>query len=160
MVDHGNRAGDGTGELVPPPDKDFVPRLGAGCLVLLGGLVAVIAVTIFLEPGRFEFLGFLFYGILGLGFSGAGIFWYRYVTEQEETRRHMFEEKAILNVAARHGGYATLAQISLATPFTASEAEAAMSRLCRQGYAQPELLEDGTIRYRFGGLLGSGPPAI
>ena len=140
-------------EMTAPPEKDFLPRLGAGCLLLLGSLVVVMAVTLFLEPGRFEVLGFLFYGIVGLGFSGAGIFWYRYVSEQELTRRRLFEEKAILNVAARHGGYVTLAQVTLETPFTAMEGEATMARLCRQGFAQPELLEDGTVRYRFGGLL-------
>lgn len=136
-----------------PPEKDFLPRLGAGCLVLLGALIGVMAVTIFLEPGRFEFLGFMFYGIIAVGLGGAGVFWYRYVSGQEQTRQQLFAEKAILNVAARHGGYITMVQVSLETPFTASDAEAAMSRLCGQGYAQPELMEDGTVRYRFGGLL-------
>ena len=74
-------------EIPRPPEKDFLPRLGAGCLLLLGALVVVMAVTLFLEPGKFEFLGFLFYGVVGLGFSGAGIFWYRYVSQQEQTRR-------------------------------------------------------------------------
>lgn len=142
-------------EPAAPPEKDFLPRLGAGCLMLLGTLIGIMGVTIFLEPGRFEFLGFLFYGSIAVGLAGAGIFWYRYVSGQESTRRQLFEEKAILSVAARHGGYTTLAQISLETPFTASEAEATMSRLCGQGFAQPELLEDGTVRYRFGGLLES-----
>lgn len=140
-------------EAAAPPEKDFLPRLGAGCLVLVGGLVTVVAMTLVLKPENSDLLGFFFYAILGLGFLAAGIFWYRYVSEQERTRRRLFEEKAILNVAARHGGYATLAQVTLETPFTASEAEGAMSRLCREGFARPEILDDGTIRYRFGGLL-------
>lgn len=140
-------------EAPAPPEKDFLPRLGAGCLVLVGGLVIVVALALVPKPGNFDILGFLFYGILGAGFVAAGIFWYRYVSQQEGTRRRLFEEKAILTVAARHGGYATLAQVALETPFTAAEAEGAMARLCREGFARPEVLDDGTIRYRFGGLL-------
>ncbi len=140
-------------EVAGPPVKDFLPRLGAGCLVLLGGMVVIMALGLFLGAGRPDPTGLLFYGMFGVGFLSAGIFWYRYVSEQERTRRRLFEEKSLLSVAVRHGGYATLAQVTLETPVTALEAEEAMARLCRQGFAQPELMEDGTVRYRFGGLL-------
>ncbi len=140
-------------EAPAPPEKDFLPRLGAGCLMLVGALVVLVGMALIPKPGNVDLLGVLFYCLLGTGFIAAGIFWYRYVSQQEGTRRRLFEEKSILTVAARHGGYATLAQVMLDTPFTAAEAEGAMARLCREGFARPEVLDDGTIRYRFGGLL-------
>lgn len=137
------------------PQKDFLPRLGSGCLVLLGALVVIIAIgTLASQQEGFDFFAFVFCALIGGGFVAAGIFWYRYVAAQELVKRALFEEKAVLNVAARHRGYATLAQIALETPFTTAESEAVMARLCRDGFAQPELMDDGTVRYRFGGLLG------
>jgi hypothetical protein len=145
--------GDSPGHRDAIPQKDFVPRLGAGCLVLIG--VVIILLGISAAAGPWSGLeGLLFALALGGGFSTAGLFWYRYVAAQERVRTNLFEEKTLLAVALNHGGYATVAQMVLETPYTAAEAEEAMARLCRQGLAHPELLEDGTVRYRFGGLLG------
>jgi hypothetical protein len=135
------------------PEEDFLPRLGAGCLVLIGVVIAVVGIAS--VKGSIENLGSILYcRLFGGGFAFAGGYWYRYVRAQERTRRRLFEEKQVLAVALNHGGYATLAQLVLEAPFTAAEAEAAMQRICRQGLAHPDLLDDGTVRYRFGGLLG------
>lgn len=136
-----------------PPQSDFIPRIGAGCLLLLGLLTVVIAISISASGAAPRLLGSLFYGLLGIGFGAAGVYWYRYVVAVEKKQLLLFEEKALLNVAVRHGGYVTVAQLTLEAHFTAAEAEEAVARLCRQGFAHPELLDDGTVRYRFGGLL-------
>jgi hypothetical protein len=134
------------------PQKDFVPRMGAGCLVLIGAAIAILGFSS--AAGPYAGVGGIVLGVaLGAGFGAAGLFWYNYVADQERARRELFEEKAILAVALNHGGCATIAQLVLAAPFTAAEADSAMARLCRQRLAHPELLDDGTVRYRFGGLL-------
>ncbi|HVZ41709.1 MAG TPA: hypothetical protein VHI13_20680 [Candidatus Kapabacteria bacterium] len=135
-------------------EPEFVPRLGAGCLMLIGILLAAMAFTLNLGDGRLGITGILFYLMIGFGFLGAGIFWYRYVSRQERGRRQLYLEKAVLGVAARHGGTVTLAQIVLESACSAEEAEATVDRLRRQGYAQTELTMDGVVHYRFGGLLG------
>ncbi len=134
------------------PRNDFAPRLGAGCLVLIGTLIAAMAIVLYLGNHRLELLGGLFYAAVGLGFLAAGVYWYRYVAMQERSRRDLFEEKAVLGVAARHNGCVTPAQIMLETPLTAAETDAATERLRRQGYARAELSDDGTVHYRFAGL--------
>jgi hypothetical protein len=132
---------------------DFLPRMGAGCLVFLGGLIVVIAATSIVSPSHLDLPGFIFYGLVGFGFSVSGIFWLRYITALEQTRRTMFAEKAVLRLAARNDGTATIAHITLHTPLSSDEAEAALERLCTRGVAQPELQEDGSVHYRFRGLL-------
>src|ERR1041384_3907048 len=134
------------------PEKDFIPRFGAGCLVLLGLVVAAMAVTLFAGADHVTLFGGIFYGTTSAGLLVAGIFWYRYISSQERWRQALFQEKALLSLAAKHGGYLTLAQVTLEAPYTAAESETVMARLVRQGFAQPELLDDGTVRYRFGGL--------
>jgi hypothetical protein len=134
------------------PVKDFVPRLGAGCLVLIGIVIALLGIsTVRMQGAGIE--GIVFGVALGVGFLVAGLFWYGYATSQERARRELFEEKILLTRALKHAGTITLAQLALETPFTAAEAEAAMARLCRQGVAHLDLLQDGTVCYHFGGLL-------
>lgn len=135
---------------------DFVPRMGAGCLVLVGGLISIIAVTYFFSEHSSGLYGLAFYGLIGLGFGVSGVFWLRYITTLESARRNMFAEKAVLAAAFRHGGTATLAQITLESPLTLNETESAVERLCRRGVARPELMDDGTITYRFSGLIDHG----
>lgn len=130
-----------------------MPRMGAGCLALIGMSVVVMAAVLYFGKGRLDLLGAAFYAMLGAGFLGAGVYWYRYVVSQERARRRLFQEKAILAVAARHGGRATLALVTLETNCTAADAESAMARLRREGFAVVELLDDGTVCYRFGGLI-------
>lgn len=137
-------------------EGDFVPRLGAGCLMLLGGSIVAMGMVLYFGRGRLDILGGLFYLAVGAGFLGTGLFWFRYAAQQERARRDLFEEKSVLSVAARHGGYATTAQITLETQCTAAEVEEAVARLCRQGLARAEFDEDGAVRYRFGGLIGRG----
>jgi hypothetical protein len=133
--------------------RDILPRMGAGCLLLLGTTIIVIAATYLSSPADFDIPGFIFYGLIGAGFGVSGIFWLRYISALEETRRNLFAEKAVLRVAARNGGSVTIAEISLDSPLTAEEAESAVERLCGRGVARAELLDDGTVEYRFSGLL-------
>jgi hypothetical protein len=132
--------------------RDILPRVGAGCLMMIGCLIAAVGAGGFLFGGLIQPVAMIFYGALGLGFLGAGFFWRRYVADLERERRTLFEEKSILASAQRHGGSVTPAQIALETPLTATQVERILLRLCREGYARPEIREDGMIVYMFGGL--------
>jgi hypothetical protein len=136
-----------------PPQTDVLPRIGAGCLVVLGLGMALLAFGgIVTQDGALA--GEIVLGAIGLGFGAAGFFWLRFVTDADRRRREEFEEKAVLSVAATHAGFVTISQIALESALSASEAERVINRLCGRGMAQPELLEDGTVRYRFTGLIG------
>jgi hypothetical protein len=134
-------------------EREVLPRMGAGCLVLLGVTIIVIAGASVFTPGEIGVPGFIIYGLIGSGFGVSGIIWLRYIATLEEARRILFAEKAVLRVAARNGGIGTVAEITLQSPLTTDEVQAAVERLCGRGVAQPELMEDGTVVYRFGGLL-------
>ncbi len=124
--------------------------------MLIGVLITVIGVTYFTSRGTLDVYALAFYGLIGVGFLVSGVFWLRYITALESARRTLFVDKAILGAAARLGGAATIAQITLETPLSVAEATEGVDRLCRRGAARPELLDDGTISYRFAGLVGPG----
>ncbi len=137
--------------------------MGAGCLLVLGLMITVGAIAgIARAGGLISPIGSLFMTVIGLGLVGAGIFSIRYVKAFERRGRHLFEEKAVLAVAARHGGVVTLPQITLDSALSVAEAEEVLRRLCREGIARMELdVEDGSIRYHFHGLGGKGTlPAL
>lgn len=100
-----------------------------------------------------ELPGLVVMALVGIGFGGAGLYWWRFVTGSEVGRRREFQEKTVLGVASRHGGCVTLAQIALETELSTEEARVTIERLCGKGLAQPDIREDGSIEYRFGGLL-------
>ena len=131
---------------------DFLPRLGAGVLLLIGVLIAGMELIHFIARSGGPF-ALMFNGLVGVGFAVCGIFWLRYITALEQTRRRLYVEKEVLSAAARSGGIATLAQIALDSPITIGEAQGAIEELCRHGVAHPELTDDGTVVYRFHGLL-------
>jgi hypothetical protein len=103
------------------------------------------------QPGGLA--GVVVMSIVGLGLVGAGIFWWRFVRSNETSRRGDFEEKDVLLVAARHGGAVTVAQIVLESNLSADRADAVLARMRQRGLAHAELLDDGTVQYRFGGLI-------
>ncbi len=130
-------------------EPDFLPRAGAGCLILIGVFISALSAVTFFGGGG----AWLVYFILGVGFLGSGVFWYRYVLDTESRLTLQHAEKEILNAARQHGGEVTAAQLVLETSLSSSEVERALAHLTRQGVTRPELLEDGTVSYRFSGLL-------
>jgi hypothetical protein len=139
-----------------PLQRDFLPRMGAGCLVLVGLAICAMALVTGVSAGALDPVGATFYLLVGAGFGISGVFWFRYIGTMESARRIHYAEKMVLRSAARHAGTMTLAQLTLATPLTVAEAEAALERLCIRGIATPEIRDDGTIEYRFNGLLPPG----
>jgi hypothetical protein len=133
--------------------RDFLPRMGAGCLILVGVAISAIAIAATISTGQIDFTGAVFYALVGAGFGISGVFWLRYIGTMESARRIHFAEKMVLRAAYRNSGGLTVAMITLGTPLTVAEAEAALERLCIRGIATPEIREDGTIEYRFNGLL-------
>jgi hypothetical protein len=138
------------------PERDFLPRMGAGCLVALGAMTALLSIPVLADEKKDALLGFLFFLLFGGGMIAAGIFWYRYIRTRDEQQIDRYEDRMLLGLAARHGGHLTLAIVALESTCSAAQAESAMARMVRQGFAQPELMEDGTVRYRFGGLIDGG----
>jgi hypothetical protein len=135
------------------PQRDFFPKMGAGCLVAVGAMFALLGIPVLMDEQKGA-LGVFFFCMIGGGaMIAAGIFWYRYVRTRDQQQIDLYEEKTLLGLAARHGGHLTLALVALESSCTAVEAEEALSRMVRHGFAQPELMEDGTVRYRFGGLI-------
>ena len=130
---------------------DFLPRLGAGVLLLIGVLIASMELAHFIIRSG-GVIALMFNGLIGAGFAVCGVFWLRYIAALEQTRRRLYVEKEVLSAAAHLGGYATLAQIALDSPITIGEAQGAIEELCRHGVAHPELTDDGTVVYRFHGL--------
>lgn len=132
--------------------ESVIPKLGTGCLMLVGALILVISAAFYFEPDHVDFFGFLFYGLVGIGFIVSGAFWFRYISTLEEARRSKFEEKVVLECVEEMGGMATVAQIALRTPLSSTEVEQVLDRFCKHGIAEPDILEDGAICYRFKGL--------
>jgi hypothetical protein len=64
-------------------------------------------------------------------------------------------EQAVLDIAAMHGGVVTVALAMQAAKISARDAALVLEELCRQGVAEPELLDDGGVEYRIRGLMGS-----
>lgn len=90
--------------------------------------------------------------VLGAIMLVAGLGWLLTARRSDATVQLRYEEKAILAVAARYGGRATIAQIALETQLSMNEAEAAINRLCGKNIAQPDLMDDGSVVYQFGML--------
>lgn len=134
-----------------PPSREYIPRLGAGCVVMLGLILLVGGAGILFRPGVSLAEPFVILAI-GMGLIVAGVFSSRYIADFERRRRVLFEEKTVLAVAIRSHGALTLAQIAFATPLSIQEVEHVMARLCRERIAEMEIDPDGTIRYRFRGL--------
>jgi hypothetical protein len=140
--------------LSPRPQSEFIPKVGAGCLVVLGLFMAVSALAALTVPPVPSIAGLVIMATIGAGFVSAGAYWWRFVRGSELRRRVEYDEKAVLSVASRHGGVVTVAQLALETELSAEEARAAVERLCIRGIAQPDVQDDGTMQYRFGGFLG------
>lgn len=135
------------------PQSEFLPKVGAGCLVAIGMFMAVMAVTAMAQPDN-AIAGLLVMLLLGAGFGAAGVYWWRFALRSETRGRSEFEDKSVLRVAARHGGIVTVALITLETELSADEAREAIESLCIRGVAYPDVQDDGSIQYRFPGLLG------
>ena len=132
---------------------DVIPRTGAGCLVAFGVVMLGLAIATLFEgvSGAFPFVF-----LVGIGTLAGGVYWLKNVLGADRKLQEQYEEKAILAVASRNGGEITLGQISLETDLDANETAAAMDRLCSRGIARADIMDDGTISYRFSGLL---PPS-
>jgi hypothetical protein len=135
-----------------PPQAEVLPKIGAGCLILLGLFIGLSAVFAVLAGGE-EVAGLVVMTMLGFIFIASGVFWWRFVTGSEVRRRAEFQDKTVLAVAARHGGCTTVAQIALESDMSTEDARIAVERLCIRGIAQPDVRDDGNIEYRFGGLV-------
>jgi hypothetical protein len=66
-------------------------------------------------------------------------------------------EHRLLRVAKAEGGEVTATTVALSLGVSLAEAQAALERLCTQGYAEMDVAEDGVVIYRFPELLHDHP---
>ena len=132
-----------------------IMRAGAMGLVILGAPIVILSlIGFFTEARPLSVAGLLFLGILGLVLVFSGISWLKSIAQGESVTDARREEELILNLAARHGGSLTIAQVVTESQLTANQAEMILERLTSQRLLQPDLMEDGTIAYRVRGLEG------
>jgi hypothetical protein len=134
------------------PRRHTFQRFLAVFLIVFGALFAVLIVATPSDPKNPE--GERVVLVMGVMMLVGGAIWRWRIGASDDAQREGFEEKAILGVAARYGGRATLAQIALETQLSMEQAETAINRLCGRNVAQPDLLDDGSVVYLFG-MLGS-----
>jgi hypothetical protein len=130
-----------------------IMRVGAIGLMILGAPIAILSILGALaEEPRLSIGGLLFLGVLGIILFVSGIIWLRSISAGESMTQSRREEELILNLAARHGGALTIAQVVTESGLTANQAEVILERLTSQRLLQPDLLDDGSIVYRVRGL--------
>ena len=130
-------------------------RIGAIGLMVLGAPIAILSILGFMtEERRLSVGGLLFLGVLGVILVVSGIIWLRSISAGESVTQSRREEELILNLASRHGGSLTIAQVVTESGLTANQAEMILERLTSQRLLQPDLLDDGSIAYRVRGLEG------
>ncbi len=63
--------------------------------------------------------------------------------------REAADEKQVLRIARDANGKVTPALIALETDLTAAQAEEALQRMARKGYAAMHVTDDGRVEYEF-----------
>ena len=127
-------------------------RIGIGCLTVMAvvSVLGALLVAFNDDPDRGKALGA--YIAMTIVFGASAAIW-RWLKSRGDRREEIVEhEKIVLKHAARLGGAATLAQIVEGTPLSSEEASATLDHLSGKGLVQFDLLDDGTVLYRFGGL--------
>jgi hypothetical protein len=133
------------------PRRRTIQRFFAWMLIVIGALFLLL-VLVPTEPDPSNPDGAKIVLVFALVMVATGGGWLWATRRRDSQLRGGYEEKAVLAVAARNGGRATVAQIALETQLSMEEAEEAINRLCRRNIAQPDLLDDGTVVYTFGML--------
>jgi hypothetical protein len=138
------------------PPKRTGRNVGIGCLTVFSIVLALGVVLAMLSDSPKRNAALSVYGIPAI-VAGAGAYlWWRAGQKRDRSERLVRHEKIVLKHAAVLGGTATLAQIVEATPLSSEEAAAALEYLGGKGLVHYDLLDDGTVLYRFGGLVGEG----
>ncbi|HVK38935.1 MAG TPA: hypothetical protein VNA88_10415 [Candidatus Kapabacteria bacterium] len=136
------------------PQRPIFQRFVAWSLASVGALFALLSLTVPSDPTAENQGGETVILVFGLMMLAGGVLWLSSLRRREQARRAEYDERAVLAVAARHGGRATVAQITLETDLSSERAEQVIDRLCGRNIAQPDILDDGTVVYQFGLLAG------
>ena len=144
------------GRVSTGPRRRTFQRIAAWLLIIFGGLFVLLMLVAPTDPAnattRDNVEGERAATVMGLVMLATGGGWLWATRRRDESGQHMYEEKAILAVAAKYGGRATIAQIALETHLSMDQAEVAINRLCGKNIAQPDLMDDGSVVYQFGML--------
>ncbi len=106
------------------------------------------------EAARDRAIGIPILLLLGAAPLGIGIMLFRGAKKVDREHATRSMEQAVINVAAENGGVVTLAMVMHGARISSTEASAVLNELCRQGIAEPDLLAEGGVEYRFTGLTG------
>lgn len=130
-----------------PPRRRTFQRLVAWVLIVIGALFVILMIAARSKPDNVS--GERAATVMGLVMLAGGLGWLFASRRGDNAGQLLFEEKAILSVAARYGGRATVAQVALETQLSMDQAESAINRLCGKNIAQPDLMDDGSVVYQF-----------
>jgi hypothetical protein len=139
---------------VAAPRRPTFQRFFAWILAVVGALFVLLSLAVPSDEAETNKEGEVVVLVFGSVLLAGGALWLWGLRKRDRVQSSDFAERAILAVAARYGGRATIAQITLETPLSSAQAEEAINRLCGRNIAQPEIMDDGTVVYLFG-MLGS-----
>jgi hypothetical protein len=140
-------------QLVPdpqaPPKRTGI-RVGIGCLTVFSLFMVVGAVVMLAGESKDRNVGLAFYGILAILAGGGAYLWFRSLKNRDRKDWLVYHERIVVQQIASAGGNATLAQIVQGTPLSATQAEEVVESLSSKGLIHLDLLDDGTVLYKFG----------
>lgn len=134
------------------PRRRSFQRFVAWVMASIGALFMLLSLAVPSDADPTKKQGEVVILVFGAVLLVLGAAWLRSLRRRDGATRLEFEERAILIVAARYGGRATIAQITLETPLSSEQAEEVINRMCGRNIAQPDLMDDGTVVYQFGML--------
>jgi hypothetical protein len=138
----------------PGPKKRTGARIGLGCLTFYALMCVVFTVVAIADNNtRNRNVALAMFGVMAVLSCSGAYFWFRSMRNRDRRERSRESEKIVLHQASTCGGVTTLALIVQDTPLSSEEAEVALESLSRKGLVHLDLLEDGTVQYRFGGLV-------
>lgn len=130
-------------------------RFYGGIIIVFLGVFLTFGGVVQLNNGKETFGSFLslvfFMGLLPILVGGWMIYSAK-KTAAENIKEN--QEREVLRLAMQSGGYITIAQVTMATSLSPSEAETLLKRMQEQGILVLKVSDSGNIVYQIAGMLG------
>jgi hypothetical protein len=111
-------------------------------------------IALFTEPSSklpSLMIGFLIIGVAPLV---VGYGWRRNIRRRQTEEFGRSTERAILQIAGRHGGVVTPSQLASRMDLTIDEVRSELEKIVAKGIAYPEATDEGYVEFRFPELTG------
>lgn len=130
-------------------------RYYGGIIIVFFGVFLTFGSVVQLNEGKETFRSFLslvfFMGLLPIAVGGWMIYSAKKTAAENITEK---QEKEVLQLAIQSGGYVGIAQVTMATSLSPSEAETLLKRMQEQGILILKVSDSGNIVYQIAGMLG------